>query len=78
MGKTNMGRPKLICLGYSYRHMFRKNLKDWNQIKHWRCTDHKTRCKAKAIMCQDGSLMLKGVHSHPPFEETEYIFKKIF
>lgn len=66
IGKTTRGGPKIFCGGYSYVHQLITTAKTQHgKLKHWKCSGSKS-CRAKAKMTEEGDLLLKGQHCHPP------------
>lgn len=64
---TSRGRPKLLHEGYIYIQHIRHNVKNiYDKMKHWRCMEKRTLCKAKIIMFPDKSILLKESHNHDP------------
>lgn len=59
--QSQVGTPVLYHNGYRYGSK-KSRLKDH---KYWRCTSHNYfKCKATGQLLADGTLVIKGQHSH--------------
>lgn len=60
------GRPKLIYKGFSYVTQSWKRVKNTGSRSYWRCSNQEYKCNARAVLEENGMLILKNFHRHNP------------